>query len=68
MHFLLIISLMYLLKTSVNRRGSQQRKEDLKEPNRGKPTDQIVPLQFSRVIKLVLILELNMKVKKNKLI
>ena len=59
---------MYLLKTSVNRRGSQQRKEDLKEPNRGKPTDQIVPLQFSRVIKLVLILELNMKVKKNNLI
>lgn len=59
---------MCLLKTSVNQRGSQQRKEDLKEPNHGKPTDQIVPLQFSRVIKLVLILELNMKVKKNKLI
>ena len=49
----------------MNRRGSQQRKEDLKEPNRGKPTDQIVPLQFSRVIKVVLILELNMKLKEN---
>lgn len=59
---------MYLLRTSVNRRGSQQRKEDPKEYNHGKPTDQIVPLQFSMVIKLVLILELNTKLKKNKLI